>query len=377
MVALIGLAGPLLLLPVRAAAPPVPNHAVSLLEDNADALIAQLTNEGLADTSVARREERDCYSGACAIRVTPLQRFRAYVPGWQYRIVERPAAGEYRYVRFAWKKVGGQGIMVQFHDGQRGWGQRYLAGVPSAMASWAAVEVAEKAPLNWEIVTRDLYADFGAMTLTGMALTAMDGTAGLFDHIYLGRTSADLDRASAAALGKVAPTEALSRPRLDKLWADLGSRDGARVGRAMRALTAGHKQSVPFLAERLKALAPDAKRIARLIAELDDDDFEVRETASRELEKLGTTVLPTLRQTVKKTSSVEVRKRATSLVQKLALEAGTLTPDQLRLARAIRVLVHAGTPSARELLRSLAAAPQQAGLDEDARAALGRAVKRP
>ena len=33
--------------------------------------------------------------------------------------------------------------------------------------------------------SRDLYADFGEFTLTGLALAPVDGDFGLFDHIYM------------------------------------------------------------------------------------------------------------------------------------------------------------------------------------------------
>ena len=49
---------------------------------------------------------------------------------------------------------------------------------------------------------RDLYADFGAFTLTGIALSAIDGDFALFDHIYLGRTVRDFELSSPAVLEK-------------------------------------------------------------------------------------------------------------------------------------------------------------------------------
>ena len=48
------------------------------------------------------------------------------------------------------------------------------------------------------VVTRDLFADFGAFTLTGLALSPMDGDFALFDHIYLGRSVRDFELATPA-----------------------------------------------------------------------------------------------------------------------------------------------------------------------------------
>jgi hypothetical protein len=42
-------------------------------------------------------------------------------------------------------------------------------------------------------VTRDLFADFGEFTLTGLALSPVDGEYALFDHIYLGATPEDFE----------------------------------------------------------------------------------------------------------------------------------------------------------------------------------------
>jgi biopolymer transport protein ExbB len=53
--------------------------------------------------------------------------------------------------------------------------------------------VDDKIPTDWVVVTRDLYADFGEFTWTGIALSPVDGEYGLFDHIYLGKTTRDFE----------------------------------------------------------------------------------------------------------------------------------------------------------------------------------------
>ena len=57
------------------------------------------------------------------------------LPGWAFKVVEGPKARpgpkapvEVRYLRFAWKKSGGEGLMVQFHDPKKSWAMRYFAG---------------------------------------------------------------------------------------------------------------------------------------------------------------------------------------------------------------------------------------------------------
>src|SRR6185312_8983711 len=71
---------------------------------------------------------------------------------------------------------------------------------------------------------------------------------------------------------------------LEALWIDLTSQDAARAWRAVWTLSAAPAQSVPLLRDRLKP-APVPKQLARLIADLDADEFKVREKAYQELKK--------------------------------------------------------------------------------------------
>src|SRR5262249_14302128 len=148
----------------------------------------------------AETETVDVFSGKTALRVAAAQRFSPDIQGWSFRIAEKPQAAEYRYLRFAWKKVGEGPLMLQIctrkptHD----WVIRYHAG--PAPPPWAAKVVADAAPGEWALVTRDLFADFGEVTLGGIAFTPLTGGDGLFDHVLLGRTVEDLDRATAAVM---------------------------------------------------------------------------------------------------------------------------------------------------------------------------------
>jgi hypothetical protein len=48
-------------------------------------------------------------------------------------------------------------------------------------------------PGNFTVVTRDLFADFGEFTFTGIALSPVDGEAARYDHIYLGKSLRDFE----------------------------------------------------------------------------------------------------------------------------------------------------------------------------------------
>jgi hypothetical protein len=138
------------------------------------------------------------------VKITPDQRFNERLPGLRVKIAENPGPGEYRFLRYAWKKKGGAVVCLQLnHDGQ--WGPspampgkfRYYAG--NVLEPYgAALQVDAQLPGEWVVVTRDLFADFGAFTLTGLALSPMDGDFALFDHIYLGRSVRDFELATPA-----------------------------------------------------------------------------------------------------------------------------------------------------------------------------------
>jgi hypothetical protein len=175
--------------------PPIsPTQPLAVFEDQPE-FVANL----LEGAGTAQLEKSEKYSGKASVRVTPDQRFTENLPGLGIRIRQEPSPGEYRFLRFAWKKKGGQTICFQLnHDGE--WGPtdnpafkfRYHAGSGSEPYG-ASIAVDNKIPIDWTVVTRDLFADFGEFTWTGLALSPIDGEFGLFDHIYLGRTTRDFE----------------------------------------------------------------------------------------------------------------------------------------------------------------------------------------
>jgi hypothetical protein len=349
---------------------------VELFEDDDEALVKGLTQEN--NGSVAKREGKDVYSGQRSLCVTPMQRFNPQMPGWNYPIVEKPGPGQYRYLRFAWKKVDGQQMMIQLCGGPsptQDWGHRYVAG--ANLGGWKPdIILASKPPAVWKVVTRDLYKDFGAFTLSGIAFTPYDGTAGLFDHIYLARSLEDFDQIDAIGRNPEAVKDDLPAARLQTLWDNLADEDDARALRAQRALFAAARQGVPLLKERLKPVdyGDEEKRILPLIADLDDDDIDVREKASAELAKAGHAAVRALRKARENPASVEARRRLDALLKNAADDAPP--PEQLRLLRAVELLERVGTPEAGEVLQALAKGTAGAEPTEAARAAVERLAKK-
>src|SRR5262249_20722939 len=128
-----------------------------------------------------------------------------------------------------------------------------------------------------------------------------------------------------------------------------------------------------FLKDRLKPreLSDEEKKVAKLIADLDDDDFAVRETASAQLARLGERADPFLKKALAETKSLEVRRRVEALLAKRAGDDG-LGGDQLRQLRGVRVLEQIGSPEARELLESLSKESLPPALGSEVKIALQR-----
>src|ERR1051326_8744071 len=104
------------------------------------------------------------------------------------------------------------------------------------------------------------------------------------------------------------------------LWEDLASTDEAKASRALLALSARSKEATTYLKEQLKPVKVDQELIKKLIAQLDDDDFTIRQDAMKQLsievDHLGKFSRPILEQSMKG-ASLEVKKRIESVLEQL------------------------------------------------------------
>jgi WD40 repeat protein len=144
----------------------------------------------------------------------------------------------------------------------------------------------------------------------------------------------------------------------ERLWTDLAADDARTAYRAVHALAASPTQTITYLKQHLQPVSElDPKRVAQWIADLDSEQFAVREAATKELAALGELVQPALRQALKGKPSAEVRKR----LEGLLVPHRVPTAEVLRVLRAIWVLERIGTVEARQMLQKLASgamAPQ-------------------
>jgi hypothetical protein len=172
------------------------------------------------------------------------------------------------------------------------------------------------------------------------------------------------------------PPAELTATQIERLWNDLAEGDASRAARAMRLLAALPQQTVPLLHKRLQPVRPaDEARIARLIDDLDSDEFAVRDRAAGELEKLGEQAAPAMEKVLETKVSLEVRKRVERLLARL--DEQDMPSDRLQAIRAIKVLEYLGTAEAQRLLKRLAAGAPGALPTEEAKASLQRLAKRP
>ncbi len=218
----------------------------------------------------------------------------------------------------------------------------------------------------WEVATGKERVCFsghrGAVQAVALSLDGRRVASGSTDTTILiwdATTGAGLDAAHSA-------------DHLRNLWDDLSATNAGRAYRAIWQMALSPKDALPFLAERVRPVAPldeaRQKRADRLVADLDSEQFAVRQEAETELEKMGPMIEPALRDALKNKPSLEVRRRIEALL-------GKWTGERLRIMRALEAIEHMNTPEARRLVEALADGVPGAWLTEEARAIRKRLVE--
>jgi RNA polymerase sigma factor (sigma-70 family) len=158
---------------------------------------------------------------------------------------------------------------------------------------------------------------------------------------------------------------------LDSAWDVLAAREVGESFRSEGRFLSAPAEAARYFAERIKpAEALDPGRVQRLLADLDSDDFGVREAASNALEGLDRQATPYLESALKSTESAEVRKRVDRILER---RWGAAIPaEQLRQVRAVSVLERIGDGESKDLLKKWAGGPAGAQLTVEAAAALER-----
>ncbi len=152
-------------------------------------------------------------------------------------------------------------------------------------------------------------------------------------------------------------------------WKVLTSTESREVQQVVRNLSSFGSETVAFLNHRVRpTLADTQKHLDQLVADLDSDSFERRETASRELSR-GIVAEAVLEKALANRPSLEVRKRLKAILKDFP-KWRDKNPELLRQFRAVWVLQQIGTPEARALLQKLADGAPSAALTQKAKDAL-------
>jgi RNA polymerase sigma factor (sigma-70 family) len=171
--------------------------------------------------------------------------------------------------------------------------------------------------------------------------------------------------------GQPAKEAALTEAMLKECWNDLASEDAGRAHRAVWTLIRAPRESIPFLKTKLHPVkSVGREQIDQWVRDLDAGAFQMREQAKAELEKLGVLAEPALRRALANKPTLEQRRRIEPLLAKL--KTALPTGETLKSLRAVRVLEHAATPEARQVLGELAGGAEGAWLTREAKAALTR-----
>jgi WD40 repeat protein len=168
-----------------------------------------------------------------------------------------------------------------------------------------------------------------------------------------------------------------SREAMEKLWARLGAEEAAVAYDALCGFLATPGPAIEFLRQRLPAVSEaDRKRMDRLVAELDNDAFAVREKAAAELAATGVVAEPALRRAMKAKPSAEVRQRAGELLRKIQVPDLKKDADYRRDLRLVEALEYLGTAEAEAALRTVAEAGRWSRVQQEANEAVARLAKR-
>jgi WD40 repeat protein len=177
-----------------------------------------------------------------------------------------------------------------------------------------------------------------------------------------------------AAFATTSPAN-VEAERVAGWWGDLAKNDPAVAYAAIWKLTDAPIDAVACFQRLMKpAVDADFDKVRKLIKELDDDRFEVRETASKALQKMGAGVQPAVRQALEGRPSPEVRRRLEALIQ--TPSSVSQTPELLRNLRAIGILEQIGSKDAWQLLATLSTGVPHASETQAAKSALERLALR-
>lgn len=162
----------------------------------------------------------------------------------------------------------------------------------------------------------------------------------------------------------------LPRDQWPAAWDRLAD-DSITAHQTLERMLASEGDLVAFLAERLRPARPiHPAQVERLLTRLDAARFADRLAATRELEAMDSQIEPWLSTAAKAGPSVEARRRASQLVDRL--QSPATHSDRVRELRCVEYLERRGDAASRSLLNDLARGDSAARLTQAAQRSLSR-----
>lgn len=213
---------------------------------------------------------------------------------------------------------------------------------------------ADRTARVWEVATgRELHRFEAHESIVSAIEFSGDGkrlaTGGLDRALFVW----DLDRIRRTFLSRDPPDAA----GLVQLWHELGSADAAQAYRTLGTVVMHSGEALADLDRRVEELlAPiRTEQISRLIVELGDASYIVRQRATNALRKLREAARPALIRALRTSDSAEVRERAHRILSESADTARFSPADIRRMLRIIHAAEMVGDQTARRLLGRIAA----------------------
>jgi WD40 repeat protein len=161
--------------------------------------------------------------------------------------------------------------------------------------------------------------------------------------------------------------------QFEVLWNQLGSGDSQLSYAAVWTLVAASSKALPFLDKKVRAIfTADFEQVEKLIDDLDNADFGIRERATNELRQMKGVAIAFLEERLKQKVSPEAGRRIVLLLQDLA----SYTSNELRAIRAVEVLEIIANHQAKLILSDLAKGQMRSPLTSESQAALDRLFNR-
>ncbi|MFQ3591717.1 MAG: PQQ-binding-like beta-propeller repeat protein [Gemmataceae bacterium] len=142
---------------------------------------------------------------------------------------------------------------------------------------------------------------------------------------------------------------------VEQRWKDLAHPEASVAMRAVWELASDPAQSLPLLSAKLAKVrgeGPSLQEIHRLIADLDHEEWPVRERASQRLLAVGPHALASIKAALERPVSPEAARRLARLVHRI--DPTALPAEDLLVLRGVQVLENIGTPEAQRILHALA-----------------------